>query len=515
MKKTIYAVLLILVMFAAYFAGRHEKSGVVSAAANPHRVLYWVDPMHPAYKSDKPGIAPDCGMQLEPVYADGAGAQEAGSQTMAAGTVQIDSARQQLAGVRVAAAEKISGTRKVRILGKVAVDDRLVYRINAGVDGWVRETFDSSIGSRVTKDQKLATYYSPDFVAQINSYFVATDRLTINVKESGRGVDAAALRLRNLGMSDLQIKEINDSRKLPESIYVVSPTDGFILGRSISSGLRFEHGAEFYRIADLRRVWIMADVFENEARYYRPGMVATVTAPEQGKTLRARVSEVLPQFDPATRTMKVRLEAENPGFILRPDMFVDVELPVNLPVGVSVPVDALMDSGRSKRVFVDRGNGFFEPREVETGARFDDRVVIAKGLNEGERVVVSGTFLVDSESRLKTVAAGMSESKPDAPMATPGMENAPHKTAEMKQAKLSEMKHPEMAAMAGNATEKLPAETVDHKCGMKIDPSKSVAEGNTLDYQGTTYYFCSKSCKDGFAKHPEQYVSSGHQAGGH
>jgi YHS domain-containing protein len=316
-------------------------------------------------------------------------------------------------------------------------------------------------------------------------------------------------------MSDLQIKEINDSRKLPESIYVVSPTDGFILGRSISSGLRFEHGAEFYRIADLRRVWIMADVFENEARYYRPGMVATVTAPEQGKTLRARVSEVLPQFDPATRTMKVRLEAENPGFILRPDMFVDVELPVNLPVGVSVPVDALMDSGRSKRVFVDRGNGFFEPREVETGARFDDRVVIAKGLNEGERVVVSGTFLVDSESRLKTVAAGMSESKPDAPMATPGMENAPHKTAEMKQAKLSEMKHPEMAAMAGNATEKLPAETVDHKCGMKIDPSKSVAEGNTLDYQGTTYYFCSKSCKDGFAKHPEQYVSSGHQAGGH
>jgi len=172
-------------------------------------------------------------------------------------------------------------------------------------------------------------------------------------------------------------------------------------------------------------------------------------------------------------------------------------------------------------VFVDRGNGFFEPREVETGARFDDRVVIAKGLKEGERVVVAGTFLVDSESRLKTVAAGMSDSKPEAPMSSPGMENAPRKTAEVKQAKMAEMKHTEMAgmnhssAMQGMEEAKTATgETVDHKCGMKIDRAKSVAEGNTLEYQGTTYYFCSKSCKDGFAKHPEQYVSSGHQTGG-
>ena len=479
MKKLMYAVVLVAVMFAAYFAGGHEMRGTTSAAG-PRRVLYYVDPMHPAYKSDKPGIAPDCGMQLEPVYADGSGAGATGTDaSMPAGTVNIDSSRQQLAGVRTAAAERVSGTRTVRILGKVAADDRLVYRINAGVEGWIRATYDASVGSHVKKDEKLATYYSPDFVAQINGYLVATDRLTVSVKESGRGVEAAAARLRNLGMSDLQIKELGETRQLPENIYLVSPADGFIVARNLSPGLRFERGAEFYRIADLSHVWIMADVFENEARYYRPGMVATITAPQLGKTVRARVSEVLPQFDPATRTLKVRLEAENPGFALRPDMFVDVDLPVNLPSGVSIPVDALIDSGRTRRVFVDRGNGYFEPRQVETGVRFEDRVVIARGLKEGERVVVSGTFLVDSESRLKTVAAGM-RPQPE-PAAAPSGDAPAHEMPMMKQANMP----------VGS--------TVDHKCGMKIDSAKSIAEGNTLDYRGTTYYFCSRSCKDAFS----------------
>jgi YHS domain-containing protein len=290
---------------------------------------------------------------------------------------------------------------------------------------------------------------------------------------------------------------MGETRKVPDSIFAVAPADGIIIARNISSGLRFEHGAEFYRSADISRVWIMADVFENEARYYRPGMIAKVTAPQLGKTLRARVSEVLPQFDPVTRTLKVRLEAENPGFILRPDMFVDVELPVSVPAGVSVPVDALLDSGRAKRVFIDHGDGFFEPREVETGARFDDRVVIVKGLKEGERVVVTGTFLVDSESRLKTVAAGMQESKPTAPPAAmPEKKDAPHAMAHMKNASM-------------------PVEdTIDRKCGMKIDRAESVANGNTLDYHGTTYYFCSKKCKDEFAKRPEQFLAVNHQTGG-
>ncbi len=176
------------------------------------------------------------------------------------------------------------------------------------------------------------------------------------------------------------------------------------------------------------------DLFENETQFVHPDLKVKVNLPQQGKSFYAPVSQVLPQFDPATRTMKVRLEADNPDYLLRPEMFVDVEFPVNLPAAVSVPVDAILDSGLKKTVFVDRGQGLFEPRQVETGWRLGDRVEILQGLSPGERIVVSGNFLIDSESRMKLAAAGMhrnvakdpvhgmnvDESKPPARAATGG-----------------------------------------------------------------------------------------------
>ena len=413
-------------MVVSFLAGRHyTHKNPSSAIGSDHRVLYWVDPMHPAYKSDKPGIAPDCGMDLEPVYADSAAKPVAASfslDTMPLGTVRIDPDKQQVIGIQSVEVEKTTGSRDLRILGRVAADDTRVYRVNAGVAGWLRETFDSSTGSQVRKDQRLATFYSPEFVALEQGYLVATERMTAMVKQQAApGTQTSAARLRNLGMSDVQIKTLGETRQMPENIDIVAPADGFIIARNVSPGQRFDSGTEFYRIADLRHVWIMADVFESDAQRFKPGTIATITLPHEGKTLRARVSDVLPQYDPTTRTMKLRLEADNPGYELRPDMFVDVGLPVPVPAGLSVPADSVIDSGVKKRVFVDRGNGYFEPREVETAWRFNDRIGIAKGLNPGERVVSAGTFLVDSESRLKTVAAPV----PDAPAATPPVRQAP------------------------------------------------------------------------------------------
>jgi YHS domain-containing protein len=166
---------------------------------------------------------------------------------------------------------------------------------------------------------------------------------------------------------------------------------------------------------------------------------------------------VLPQFDPATRTLKVRLEAANPGFILRPDMFVDVEYPISLPAALTVPTEAILDTGLYRTVFVDVGDGYFEPRHIETGWRMGDRVEITKGLMEGERIVVSGNFLIDSESRLRTAAMGLRD----------------------------------------NAVE-------DPVCGMQVDPVK--AGGQKSEYKGKTYYFCSELCKSRFDKNPEQYA---------
>jgi membrane fusion protein, copper/silver efflux system len=160
----------------------------------------------------------------------------------------------------------------------------------------------------------------------------------------------------------------------------------------------------------------MAEVFGKDAEKFRPGAIARVTLPDTGEAFQARVSDVLPEVDAATRALKVRLVVNNPGFKLRPDMFVNVEMPVTIPPGLSVPADAIVDSGLAKNVFVQKSPGHFEKREVELGWRFDDRVQIVKGLQEGEVVVSSGTFLVDSESRLQAAASsgGSSPTPPPA-----------------------------------------------------------------------------------------------------
>jgi membrane fusion protein, copper/silver efflux system len=214
-------------------------------------------------------------------------------------------------------------------------------------------------------------------------------------------------RLRNLGMSDVQMKRIADSRQLPENIDVVAPAEGFILARNISPGQHFDHDMEFYRIADLSRVWVVAEIDEQEAPYLRPGGLAQINwKDKKGRPLSAHITDSLPQSEAGGGTVKLRLEVDNPKFILRPDMVVDVELPIRLAPAVTVPADALVDSGAHARVYVEQAEGIFEPREVETGWRFGERVEILRGLQPGERVVVDATFLVDSESRLKTVASG-------------------------------------------------------------------------------------------------------------
>ena len=363
--------------------------------------------MHPAYRSAKPGIAPDCGMQLVPVYADELGGSAHMSMTDA-GVARVDAAKRQLYGVQVTRVEQSLGQATLRVYGRVSADETRIYRVNLGTDGYVKETAGDAVGDHVTKNQHLAVVYSPEFLSVAGGYLSANERTpTGNAREiaaaqtqNASGAQARADRLRNLGMSDAQIDEISSSRKIPEDVYVVSPTDGFILSRDISPGMRFERHAELYRIADLSRVWILAEVFGRDASAFRPGATAYVTLSETGERLKARVSSVLPELDPATRALKPRLELANPGFHLRPGMFVDIEIAAPAREGLTVPADAVVNTGESKRVYVEEADGDFRAREVETGWSYGDRVQIVKGLSKGETVVSSGTFLVDSESRM-------------------------------------------------------------------------------------------------------------------
>ena len=211
----------------------------------------------------------------------------------------------------------------------------------------------------------------------------------------------AKLELLNLGVGATQLEELARSGKYVKTIEVRSPVTGLVIDRRVSPLQKVDRGAECFRVADLSRVWIVAEVFNTDAKYIQPGMSARISLPRQNKYNEARVSDVLPPFDAKTRTLKVRLEMENPDYLLRPEMFVDVEFLVTLPPAVTVPADALLDSGRRKIVFIALKDGYFEPREVVTGWRFGDRVEIVKGLSSGEQIVISGNFLLDSESRMK------------------------------------------------------------------------------------------------------------------
>jgi len=477
MKKHLNLIGLIVLIVISFLLGmvfRGGRSGS-SDSDGGRKVLYYIDPMHPSYKSDNPGIAPDCGMKLEPVYADGGAGVSASSESASAppGTVKISSDRQQLIGVKTGIVEKKPVSQTIRMLGRVAVDETRIFRINATIDGWITQTYPNATGSLVKKNETLAGFYSSEFLSAQQAYLFALrseDRVgSQNSQLPGKdaqlqqfAVNIQQYRdsLKNLGMGDAQIEEIGRTRRYTQTINVTSPADGIILARNVSQGQRFEKATELYRIADLSHVWILADVFENEAQFFTPGIRAKVTLPNQNRTFTAKVSNAVPQFDPASRTLKLRLEVDNPGFALKPDMFVDVELPVNYQPGIAVPVDAVVDTGLRKIVFVDRGDGTFEPRRVETGWRRGGLVEITRGLMNKERIVVSGTFMIDSESRMQAAAMGIYDEG-----------------------------------------------VMDPVCGMYIDEKKAKAAGKAAKFGGNAYYFCSPECKHDFEMDPRRYLA--------
>ncbi len=272
----------------------------------------------------------------------------------------------------------------------------------------------------------------------------------------------AKLELLNLGLAENQLDELLRTGSYMSYVEIRSPVTGLVVARNTSPRQRVDKGTELFKVADLSRIWIVADVFNTEADYIRPGMRARVSLPRHRRSYEAKVSEVPPQFDPTTRSLKVRLEADNPDFELRPEMFVDVEFLITFPPAITVPADAVLDSGRRKTVFVASGNGFFEPRRVVTGWRFGNRVEIVEGLMPGEQIVISGNFLIDSESRMKLAARGL--------FGTP---------------------------------------EIDPVCGMDVYPATAKPAGLTSEYEGKTHFFCSKECREEFDKAPQKYLDKG------
>ena len=419
--KTLLALLIVGAAFAGGYIVRTNRQTTAVAQKAERKVPYWIDPMHTAYTADKPGTAPDCGLALEPVYADepapvDPSASAALKSARPAGTIHVSAERQQLIGARFATVEWDDSARGLRTVGKVTYDETRVAHVHPRIEGWIEQVFVDFTGDLVKKGQPMLTIYSPEMLASQQELLLAVrardlmagNPLASAARHGDSLFDAARRRLQLWDLSPDQIQQVLDTGEPFHSVTLNAPASGFILERSAFPNQRVTPDSDLYTIADLSRVWIMADVFESDIAGLSVGSAAYLSFPYPGaKPLGARVTYIQPQVDPTTRTVKVRLEAPNPTVALKPEMFVNVEFGLAGTHRLTVPADAVLDTGDRQTVFVDLGDGYLEPRTVVAGERTDDRIVIISGVQAGERVVASGTFLIDSESQLRSAARSM------------------------------------------------------------------------------------------------------------
>ena len=404
---------------------------------------------------------------------------------------------------------------------------------------------EATTGSLVAKGQVLGAYYSTEILVPQQN-FLRMNEVYQKVLETGsnerdnfqgggqlatywRNVDVARQSLMNLGMSAEQLDEVASSHQAAYLVQIRAPAAGIVTAKNVVLGQSFETGTELYSIADLSRVWVLADVFEDQERFFKPGMAATVSLPKTGERFDAVVSGVLPRFDATTRTLKVRLEVRNPALALRPDMFVDVAFPVEVGPGIFVPQEAVVDSGTRKVVFVEQAPGLFVPRAVTTGRRLGGHVEILTGLMEDETIVTAGNFLLDSESRMRAAAptppgaaidpvCGMEVDRETARAAGLVVERDGQswffcsagcvKKFELGRTAQPAGKAPAMAAAAAPTVDPKHSFTaVDPVCGMDVNPNEAERAGLMSPYQGAPFFFCSAACKRGFEQDPAAMLS--------
>src|SRR5262245_44846649 len=390
-------------------------------------------PMHPDFKSNKPDNCPVCSMKLVKLEKPGGadrkqatpgmagmemGSGGAGQAAPAANTIFIDPQRQQLIGVRSEPAAMRPMAKEIRAVGKVAYDETKVTHIHTKISGYIEQVFVDYVGKVVNAGDPLFTIYSPDLVATQEEYLLALRARRQFEASSFAGVssrassllEAARSRLELWDITPAQIAGIEREGKARRDLTIYSPVGGVVTERAAYHHGRFVNPEmDLYTIADLSTVWINGEVYEYELPFVKTGLNAEIQFPYDGgkRTLRGKVTFVYPYLEEKTRTAKVRFAFTNPNFVLKPDMFVNAMLKINLGNKLVVPEDVVLDTGTEQYAFVDKGGGYFEPRAVKLGPEAGGYYAIESGLKAGERVVTAANFIIDSESRLKGAFANM------------------------------------------------------------------------------------------------------------
>ena len=329
---------------------------------------------------------------------------------------KVSPEKQQLIGVQYGTVEYRTTSKSLRAVGRAAYDETRITRINPKIEGWIEDVYVDFTGKLVQKGQPLLTIYSPDLVQTQQEYLLALKgRKELGESPFGEAVNfseslvqSVRRRLELWDISEEQIKELEKRGTPSRTMTLYAPASGFVMTRNAFPRQRVMPDTELYTLADLSTIWIVADIYEFEAADIKVGQPAAVAISSYpGREFRGKITYIYPQVDNATRTLKVRVELANKNFDIKPDMYGDVTLNINYGNRLVVPQEAVMDSGSEQLVYVSLGDGYFEPRKVRLGPKIDSQYVVLAGLKAGERVVTSGNFLIDSESKLKSAASGM------------------------------------------------------------------------------------------------------------
>jgi Cu(I)/Ag(I) efflux system membrane fusion protein len=374
------------------------------------KIAFYRSPVDPKAMSHTPR-KDETGMDYVPVYEDEALASAAAE---GPATVTIDPARQQLIGLRTAEVKRAAVGGSWRTVGRIAVDPTRVRRINVKVEGYVERVFVDFVGRPVRRGEPLFSLYSPELLSAQAEYILALETREELARggvlaEDGEALVAAARRKMQLwDVPESEIERLRRTRQPAKSLTFVCPISGVVTVKNVVEGSRLSRGDTPYEVTDLAEVWVMADAYETDLPQVHMEMPASLTlAAYPDRVFKGAVAFVDPLLDPKTRTAKVHLHFPNPTGELKPEMYGEVVLQGETRQGLTVPADAVIRTGTKDVVFVELGEGKFQPREVRLGARAGDQVEVGRGLSEGEKVVTRANFLVDSESRLRASLAAM------------------------------------------------------------------------------------------------------------
>jgi len=426
MNKQIWitATLMLLVGLGGgyWFASQHRtpSSSAMGQSDSPKievkaekKALFYRNPMNPNITSPTPA-KDNMGMDYIAVYADNGGDSQA-----PVGTVTIDPTVVQNIGVRTIKVRIKNLSRSIRTVGRVTYDEERVARLHPKYNGWVEKMMVDKTGEHVHKGTRLMSIYSPELVATQEEYLLALNNVDMLKQSSFADVRDGAVsllqsaedRLRFMDVPKHQIAQLKRERKVMKGLHIHSPFEGIIMHIGARDGQRITPDTELYMIADLSRVWVIVDVYEDDLPWVREGDKAEMkVAGIPGKTFKGIVSYIYPYLEAKTRTIKMRLEFDNPEMALKPDMFANVTVKAGKQINaVIVPSEAIIRTGEQTQVFVQRAAGKYEPRKVIVGIDSEGEAQIVEGLKEGEIVVTSSQFLIDSESKLKEATAKMME----------------------------------------------------------------------------------------------------------